>query len=67
MANEKKFINAKELREKFGITKGQLYFLTYNHLIPFYKPTPNGRLLFNVAEVEDWMQQRKSNAIDCPC
>lgn len=64
---KKRFITAKELMAEYGITKGQLYNLTFNHLIPFYKPTPNGRLLFKREDIEKWIEERKCTAVDMPC
>lgn len=52
-------LNFKEAREYLGLSNSQLYKLTRNGDIPYYKPT--GKLIyFNKQELDEWVCQNHS-------
>lgn len=54
-------LNFKEAREYLGLSNSQLYKLTRNGDIPYYKPT--GKLIyFNKQELDEWVFQNHSEA-----
>ena len=54
-------LNFKEAREYLDLSNSQLYKLTRNGDIPYYKPT--GKLIyFNKQELEEWMCQNHLEA-----
>jgi excisionase family DNA binding protein len=58
-------LNFKEAREYLDLSNSQLYKLTRNRDIPYYKPT--GKLIyFNKQELDEWMCQNHSETnADC--
>ena len=54
-------LNFKEAREYLDLSNSQLYKLTRNGDIPYYKPT--GKLIyFNKQELDEWVCQNHSEA-----
>ena len=52
-------LNFKEAREYLDLSNSQLYKLTRNGYIPYYKPT--GKLIyFNKQELDEWVCQNHS-------
>jgi len=58
-------LNFKEAREYLGLSNSQLYKLTRNGDIPYYKPT--GKLIyFNKQELDEWVCQNHSDEnVEC--
>lgn len=52
----KEVLNLEEAAKFIGVTRSQLYKLTHNHLVPYYKPS--GKLVyFEKVELLKWLRQ----------
>ncbi|MDR6965756.1 MULTISPECIES: helix-turn-helix domain-containing protein [Shewanella] len=58
VAQEKPMLSIEDCAELTGLSKGHLYKLTSQNVIPFYKP--NGcRIYFKREEVIEWLQSNR--------
>jgi len=54
----KDLLNVKELAEYLKVSTSQIYKLTSNRVIPFYKPTGK-QLYFRKKEIDEWIIKGK--------
>jgi excisionase family DNA binding protein len=60
LISNKEILSLKELVDYTGLSKGYIYKLTSNNLIPYYKPVGK-KIYFYKAEVDKWILQNRSS------
>lgn len=55
--DQKKYVTEAELAERFNVSEEDVRAWRYRKRAPAYTKLPNGKILYNLTKVEEWLKE----------